>query len=259
MDDLQHFCHEEHPLVFNENDRRGYGCLGCWEAIYGPSYSCKECWTGYTIHHKLCAELPLGLHHPLHPKHPLILFDNSKWRYEKKGFPYKNGKCEVCKEVDSGQYSYGCSRCNFNIHIGCTVSPIQVEFHDHPLTPIGKSITFTCDLCGKEGHGVPYLCAPCHFWTHKSCASCLRRVKVIRHKHPLDLIHSLEVHQSDSRFCQICVRKVDTDYGLYYCSECDFVAHLDCAMDKENREELKDEDSTEQSVDSTAFEVKKTQ
>ena len=104
---------------------------------------------------------------------------------------------------------------------------------------------------------MPYLCVPCHFWTHKSCASCLCRVKVIRHKHPLDLIHSLEVHQSDSRFCQICVQKVDTNYGLYYCSKCDFVAHLDSAMDKENREELKDEESTEQSVDSAAYEVKK--
>jgi hypothetical protein len=59
------------------------------------------------------------------------------------------------------------------------------------------------------------------------------------------------------RFCQICVQKVDTDYGLYYCSRCDFVAHLDCAMDSRNREELKDEESTEQSVDSAAYEVKK--
>uniref|UniRef100_A0A2N9EUU7 Reverse transcriptase domain-containing protein n=1 Tax=Fagus sylvatica TaxID=28930 RepID=A0A2N9EUU7_FAGSY len=47
--------------------------------------------------------------------------------------------------------------------------------------------------------------------------------------------------------------KVDTDYGLYYCSECNFVARLDCA----NKEELKDEESTEQSVDLAAYEVKK--
>uniref|UniRef100_A0A2N9GYT9 DC1 domain-containing protein n=1 Tax=Fagus sylvatica TaxID=28930 RepID=A0A2N9GYT9_FAGSY len=249
MEDLQHFCHQEHPLVFNQNERRGYWCYGCREPVYGPSYSCKEC--GY-FHHKSCAELPLGLHHPLHPKHPLILFDNWKWRYEKKGFPYENGKCEVCKEVDPEQYSYGCSRCNFNIHIGCTVSPIQAEFHDHPLIPIGKSITFTCDICGKEGKGVPHSCGPCSFWTHRGCATFPRRVKVVSHKHPLHLTHSShEVDQSDSRICPLCVQKVDTHYGLYYCSTCDFVTHLDCAMDERNNEEFG------AFKDSSAYKVKK--
>uniref|UniRef100_A0A2N9HMM1 Zinc finger PHD-type domain-containing protein n=1 Tax=Fagus sylvatica TaxID=28930 RepID=A0A2N9HMM1_FAGSY len=250
MDHLQHFCDNKHPLVFNQNERGGWPCYGCRERVYGPSYWCKEC--GY-VHHKSCAELPLGLHHPLHPKHPLILFDMSN--YDVKDY----SKCEVCKEDRRLEYRYRCSRCDFNLHIRCADLPLnkESEIHDHPLTRIWKLVKFTCDLCGKEGNDAPHLCALCNFWTHKSCASCLRRVKVIRHKHPLDLIHSLEVHQSDSRFCQICVRKVDTDYGLYYCSECDFVAHLDCAMDKENREELKDEDSTEQSVDSAAFEVKK--
>ena len=72
MDDLQHFCHDKHPLVYNKDHRRGDPCYGCGEAVYGPSYSCEEC--RYYVHHKSCAELPLGLHHPLHPKHPLILF-----------------------------------------------------------------------------------------------------------------------------------------------------------------------------------------
>uniref|UniRef100_A0A2N9EUY7 Phorbol-ester/DAG-type domain-containing protein n=1 Tax=Fagus sylvatica TaxID=28930 RepID=A0A2N9EUY7_FAGSY len=261
MEDLQHFCHEEHPLVFNQNDRRGVRCYGCREPVYGPSYWCEECY-GY-VHHKSCAELPLGLHHPLHPKHPLILF--SPERYKNKEFPYENVKCEVCKEVDRYQYSYGCSRCNFNIHIKCASIPptMESEVHNHPLTPFWKWITFTCDLCGKESTGIPNPCASCSFWTDKSCASCLRRVKVTRHEHPLDLIHSLEVHQSDSRFCQICAQKVDTDYGLYYCSECDFIAHLNCAMDWGNMEELIDEESTEsktmlenQSVDSATYEVK---
>uniref|UniRef100_A0A2N9HMF8 Phorbol-ester/DAG-type domain-containing protein n=1 Tax=Fagus sylvatica TaxID=28930 RepID=A0A2N9HMF8_FAGSY len=187
-------------------------------------------------------------------------------------FPYEDGKCEVCKEVDRYQYSYGCSRCNFNIHIGCTVSPIQAEFHDHPLIPIGKSITFTCDICGKEDKGVPVSCGPCCFWIHRRCARYPRRVKVVRHKHPLHLTHSShEVDQSDSRICPLCVQKVDTHYGLYYCSTCDFVTHLDCALDSRNREELKDEESTESKAtleiedtklgefaDSSAYKVKKT-
>ena len=269
MEDLQHFCHNEHPLVYNENERSGFHCLGCGEKVYGPSYSCEKCWIGYT-HHKSCAELPLGLHHLLHPKHPLILF--CLRRYENKEFPYENGKCEVCKEVDPYQYSYGCSRCNFNIHIGCIVSPIQAEFHDHPLIPSCKSITFTCDICGTEGKGVPNLCLTCGLWIHRGCARYPRRVKVARHKHPLHLTHSSqEVDQSNSRICPLCVQKVDTHYGLYYCSTCDFVTHLDCAMDLENREALKDEESTESKAtleiedkklgefaDSSAYKVKKT-
>uniref|UniRef100_A0A2N9IHF2 DC1 domain-containing protein n=1 Tax=Fagus sylvatica TaxID=28930 RepID=A0A2N9IHF2_FAGSY len=88
---------------------------------------------------------------------------------------------EFIKEVDYHQYSYGCSRCNFNIHIKCAVLPIEAEFHDHPLTPFCKSITFTCDICGKEDKGRPYLCGPCSFWIHRRCASFPRRVKVWTH------------------------------------------------------------------------------
>ena len=73
--ELQHWQHWQHPLVFNEDERSGLDCYGCREPVFGPSYSCIEsdC-DGYYSHHKSCAELPLGLHHPSHPNHPLILF-----------------------------------------------------------------------------------------------------------------------------------------------------------------------------------------
>ncbi|XP_030958473.1 uncharacterized protein LOC115980349, partial [Quercus lobata] len=70
---------------------------------------------------------------------------------------------------------------------------------------------------------------------------------------------------SDSRFCQLCVQKVNTNYGFYYCSKCDFVAHLDCAADYRNREninlqELKEGENEDpeldQSVGSAAYKVK---
>ena len=43
MEDLQHFYHDEHPLVFNENERSEHPCYGCQEPVYGPSYSCIKC------------------------------------------------------------------------------------------------------------------------------------------------------------------------------------------------------------------------
>ena len=83
-------------------------------------------------------------------------------------------------------------------------------------------------------------CAQCNFCIHKTCASSyLCRVKAIRHNHPLHLTYSSrEVPQSNSPFCQLCVKKVDIDYEFYYCSSFDYVAYLDCAMDKSNREDI---------------------
>ena len=248
MKQLQHFRHLEHPLVFNEDRIYGKYCFGCNEPILGPSYSCKECKWNSTFHHKLCAELPLGLlHHPLHPLHPLILFYEGTRHLEG-----EKSNCEVCKEM-LWEYCYFCYRCNFKLHIKCgSLAPTTkaTEVHDHPLTVIGRWMTLACDLCGKEDKSMPYLCTTCGFGIHTRCAHFPSRLKVIRHDHPLNLIHSLELHQSNSQFCQLCFQKMNTNYGLYYCSRCNFVAHLDCAISWRNMEdinllEIKEEDSTE--------------
>ena len=119
---------------------------------------------------------------------------------------------------------------------------------------------------------MPYLSVPCNFCIHKSCTSYPCSVKAIHHDRLLHLTYSsLEIHQSISQFCQLCVQKVDTNYGFYYCLSCDFVAHLGCAMGEENREDinlmkLKDGESSEsknedselnESNDSATYIVKK--
>ena len=234
MELLQHFSHLEHPLVFNQNERSGEKCYGCQELVLGPSYICEKCkW--FHIH-KSCVELPLGLHHPLHPIYSFILFDEYRGYIEK-----ENSKFEVYKE-SYDEYAYRCYRCDFNLHVKCGSLPptLEAKFHDHPLTPIWKWIAFTCDLYGiKEDKGMPYLCNPCGFSIHRKCAYFPSRLKVICHKHPLHITHSsLELHESNSRFCLLCVQKVDTRYGLYYCSKCDFVAHLNCPIDQRNKENI---------------------
>ena len=124
------------------------------------------------------------------------------------------------------------------------------KVHDHPLTAIGRWMTLACDLCGKEDKSMPYLCTTCGFGIHTRFAHFPGRLKVVWHDHPLNPIHSLELHQSNSQFCQLCFQKMNTNYGLYYCSKCNFVAHLDCAISWRNMEdinllEIKEEDSTE--------------
>ena len=224
--ELQHFSHSVHPLIFNEDEKRGYICFGCQEPILGPSYSCIECRDFY--HHKSCAELPLGFYHPLHPIHPLVLFP--EWNYENNE---EFSKCQVCEQFRN-EYTYRCSCCNFNLHNRCASLPLTMtaEIHDHQLILLWRWIPFTCDFCGKKGDGLPYLCNLCGFWFHRSCASLPHKVKVVRHKHLLNLIHSLQVHQSNSPFCYLCARNVDPNYGLYCCSKCDFFAHLNCVMDE---------------------------
>ena len=83
----------------------------------------------------------------------------------------------------------------------------------------------------------------------------------------LNLTYSLQVHQSDHQICELCVEKVDTKYGVYYCSTCNYVAHLSCAVDGEIRDIInvpKDENTLrkdnlefDESVDSIAYDVKK--
>ncbi|KAK4595627.1 hypothetical protein RGQ29_013921 [Quercus rubra] len=275
MEQLQllHFCDSKHPLVLFPDYRGGGTCCGCQKSVYGPTYCCPR--SGRSgcpeyAHHKSCAELPLGLHHPLHPIHPLILFDEKTHYPEEEEEDKQKTKCQLCNE-SRGQYTYRCYRCDFNLHATCASLPPTIQssqVHHHPLTPLWKWMTYTCDLCGKEVKGIPNQCALCSYCIHNTCASLPRSVKVLHHKHPLHLVHSslgVELHQSASQLCQICAQKVNTNHGFYYCSKCNFVAHLDCAADYRNRDYInllklideENEDSElDQSVNSAAYMVK---
>ena len=61
----------------------------------------------------------------------------------------KKKKCSGC--------TYRCSCYDFNLQNKCAALPptMKVEVHNHPLINLWKWITFACNLCGKEGNGVP--------------------------------------------------------------------------------------------------------
>jgi hypothetical protein len=231
--EFRHFLHDWHPLIFNEEVNKdrigGIFCYGCKERILGPNYSCKECY--WFILHKSCAKLPRELEHPLHPKHPLLLMI---WSSLEGDF-----KCEGCnKEEHLRGFIYHCSHCNFSLESKCASLPltVQAEIHqEHPLTLMRRSVSFTCEACGKEGKGMFYLCAMCPFLVHLQCSSSPLLVKHIRHTHPLHLTNSLQqpqLNQSDQRLCLLCAKMVNTNYMVYYCSTCDFVTHLHCGANK---------------------------
>ena len=93
-------------------------------------------------------------------------------------------KCEGCnREENLEGFIYHCSHCNFGLESKCASLPLTVQaeiHHEHPLTLLRRSLSFTCDACGKEGKGIFYLCAVCPFLVHPQCASyhCLSNIFV---------------------------------------------------------------------------------
>jgi hypothetical protein len=67
--------------------------------------------------------------------------------------------------------------CNFIIHLKCASIPLTVEaeFYDHPLKLLRKSVSFTCDVCGKEDKDMSYLCITCSLMVHLKCATYLTK------------------------------------------------------------------------------------
>ena len=80
-------------LIFSEERIYGKKCYRCQEPILDPTYGCIKCKEYKFYHHISCAKLLLGFHHPFHPMHPFILFDESMGYRDK-----ENSKCELCKE-----------------------------------------------------------------------------------------------------------------------------------------------------------------
>ncbi|KAF5441842.1 hypothetical protein F2P56_037217 [Juglans regia] len=234
------FIHE-HPLVFKEdleNDgNKEAVCSRCQEPVLGPGYKCSEC---DFLLHKSCHELhPEIRHHCLHPNHTLIL-----------RAPSKSNICDACHENCSRRLFYRCDKCDFDLDINCVSrwrNSID-ECRQHDFVPILEQIQFTCNACGDETKDVAYLCSLCRFLVHLKCADYPRTISTTVHNHSLTLTCSLHqmVEEKDDIFCKLCHRTVKTKYGVYYCQDCSYAAHLQCARSVEG--EYMDLSATTESV-----------
>ncbi|XP_059439995.1 uncharacterized protein LOC132172501 [Corylus avellana] len=183
--ELRHFIHR-HRLIFNEEVNKNHEkllCDGCENQISGSNYSCKKC--SWFILHKSCAQLPRQLEHPLHPN-PLRLIHAYSWK--------RQIKCDGCNTEVLWGLIYHCSDCNFSLESNCASLPltVQAEIHEHPLTLLRRSLSFTCDACGKQGKSMFYLCAICPFFVHLQCSSDPLLVKHVRRSDALNLTNPLQ-------------------------------------------------------------------
>ncbi|GKU97255.1 hypothetical protein SLEP1_g10424 [Rubroshorea leprosula] len=240
---LRHFSHH-HPLILVEDiefQSKGQVCSGCREPMYKSSafYCCLNC----VFHlHKKCAELPLKINHSADRKHPLLLLDKPSPHQEK-------CSCHLCTKSYKG-FVYYCSLCEFGFKAAdAFLQTITAEVHEHSLTPFSGTISFVCNACGTDGNHVCFICVECNLIFHSDCTSLRRTIKIIRHPHRLSHVYFFQDKEAAIRECNICHDDINLGYGSYCCSDCNYFAHVNCAID----EDLLEDEKSESSDDWTAI------
>ncbi|TYH81933.1 hypothetical protein ES332_D02G020500v1 [Gossypium tomentosum] len=88
-------------------------------------------------------------------------------------------------------------------------------------------------------------------WSIKKCTSLPRIIKSKWHDHRLFHKYFLCIEDFRDLDCIMCNYEVITDYGSYYCSECDVIFHVKCAIkNKDSYEIVENEDEESADVSS---------
>ncbi|XP_016729423.1 uncharacterized protein [Gossypium hirsutum] len=210
---------EHVALQYDEELEDVAKCFGCCEPLAKYTNFSPDC--GFNLHEK-CAKLRFKLNHVCHRNHPLVLQFNSE-----------ELSCKVCQEtrqINIG-FVYGCSSCNFSIHIEC-VSPspiIEDKSHQHPFSLILRQAPFICDACGTAGNHAAYACCTCNIMVHRKCISLPHIIKIRWHHHPVSHIYFLHKEHFERLDCMICHIEVNEEYGSYYSVDCNIIFHVNCA------------------------------
>ncbi|KAK4372223.1 hypothetical protein RND71_007607 [Anisodus tanguticus] len=154
--------------------------------------------------------------------------------------------CNACKQPNINTNKpnfYGCNSCQYFLHENCLNAPRFLDHSSHPshhLTllpvPTYTSCSYTCKACGSTGNGFSFSCACCDFDIHMQCALLPQTVVLPQHHHELELNFDSpfddEADESTVFVCDLCHDNVDLNYWLYYCADCDFGTHPECAISK---------------------------
>ncbi|KAJ4822062.1 hypothetical protein Tsubulata_011519 [Turnera subulata] len=220
----------DHALTIHERgiplwlDQTCYGCKRSVEG--GLYYICNSCDHKF---HKLCAELPLMIRHPLHSQHPLTFL------------PPNDSQAILCDGCGNFTFDggYKCGGCQFMLDIKCASLntdqfqnsqhrkvTISHSFHVHKLTltthNVQEEYWFACQVPILS---TPYYsCLPCQVFIHGRCLEIPQERQHPYHpQHPLFIknLHGSRWHCSS---CKLIIK------GLgYCCNQCGFGLHTRCA------------------------------
>ncbi|KAI8027142.1 hypothetical protein LOK49_LG02G01722 [Camellia lanceoleosa] len=230
----QHFSSKHQLMILNEDEKNDVderlSCDVCLQQIIGSTaaYKCTNC-SPSIYFHKLCAQLPAEMEHPMHPEHPLALLPVVPNKF----------RCDGCY-IDLKEFIYRCSICNFNLDRRCALRAQKVnhESHEHPLSLVSSSASFECHACGTKREGMSYMCDTCSFWIHMDCASLTPTFKHHTHVHPLTLIYPTHEHHYlfTQHMCRICEdSKEEGRFWLYVCIGCRYCIHVKCSTKTKER------------------------
>ncbi|XP_059446467.1 uncharacterized protein LOC132178015 [Corylus avellana] len=234
-DFVSHYGKGHDRLIFTKehkaDGKEDVVCNGCEKPALGPGFKCSTLECNLFLHES-CVKLPLKIQHPFHPNHALDRM-----------MPKKK-HCTVCGKSCNTYVFYSCGECDFNLDIACATTLRINCTHDckHTFIYLFNKVQFTCQACGEECKDLASLCTTCQLLIHGKCArfSCI--IKITRHDHSLTLTYSLRQLKEpldNNVFCKLCYQKVKTEYAAYCCQKCDYVAHLDCALEDEESAFLK--------------------
>ncbi|KAK6933688.1 DC1, partial [Dillenia turbinata] len=191
-----HFSHI-HPLQPLQLDKdEVLYCRACEQIIFQPFHGCLPC--NYYIHDQ-CLNTPRWLQHPSHPCHYLTLSPLPT-------YPSASYSCNACGR-EGKAFSYGCARCDFDLHMQCASLPTSALIRAHPhklnLTfqpTCAPNTNFTCDVChaAVDYRYWMYYCATCDFGTHLWCATSQEPIQVNWQNSPQVPAQSTSVSASPS-------------------------------------------------------------
>ncbi|XVF77743.1 hypothetical protein PTKIN_Ptkin14bG0071400 [Pterospermum kingtungense] len=217
---LQHIAYKD-PSIFPEHLSQQLieaKCFACWKPLVHSPYLSPDC--GFSLHRK-CSDLPLELNHLFHRQHSLLL------QFNRGRLP-----CKICQKTQPRGLVYCCPICEFVLHIECMLPIIEhTSSREHRFSKLWlRQSSFTCDACGTSGNYDSHICSTCNLIVHEKCISLPRIIKSLWHHHLIFHEYFVVDNERGTLECEICHEEVNKDCGSYYCSDCKFILHVNCAL-----------------------------
>ncbi|XVE68397.1 hypothetical protein DITRI_Ditri09bG0065000 [Diplodiscus trichospermus] len=199
-------------------------CVACKKNLHGTvSYICLPC--TFLLHESCVNDMPMQVQSPFHPQHILLP------RAIRKG---SSKICNACMEAVTG-ISFCCNKCDVIYHVSCAkyqTRAIKHNCHPHYLLQYGKSIIsgIYCQSCHRSCSDSSFSGRMCDFDIHLECIPLQPNVKHRHHSHPLVLTIPFVEDDLGEFYCDMCEKKRNTEHHIYYCEECNYIGHIDCAI-----------------------------